>query len=99
MTDGVCFLLIINALEPGIVNWAQSVKTEIKNIYMKIENCNYAIKLVKQELKIEGMNCGSRDIVDQNKKNVLAFLWILMKEYCIRKFGVQTDDQVTDWAN
>jgi len=105
--DGLVLLKVINHIEPGIVSWSK-VEMKPTNKFKKISNDNYAIVLGKQ-LKFSLVGIGGADIVDGNKKLLLAFVWQLMRHHTLKflaevqkkKFGGKavTDDMIIGWAN
>ncbi|KAJ4798470.1 fimbrin 1 [Rhynchospora pubera] len=102
--------LLLEALEkvhPGIVNWRLANKPPIKLPFRKVENCNQVIKIGK-ELKFSLVNVAGNDIVQGNKKLILAFLWQLMrynilqllKNLRFHSHGKEiTDADILSWAN
>jgi plastin-1 len=56
-----------------------SVNSDPKSRYKKIENANYAVELCKN-MKLSVINVGGLDIVDGNKKLILAIIWQLMRK-------------------
>ncbi|KAF2303805.1 hypothetical protein GH714_023501 [Hevea brasiliensis] len=71
-------LEVLDKISPGSVNWKQASKPPIKMPFRKVENCNQVIKIGRQ-LKFSLVNVGGNDIVQGNKKLILAFLWQLMR--------------------
>ena len=51
---------------------------EPKSRFKEVENGNYAVDLCKM-LKFSMVNVGGLDIVDGNKKLILAIIWQLMR--------------------
>lgn len=83
------------------------VNNEPKSRYKKIENANYAVELGKQR-NLTLVNVGGLDIVDGNKKLILAIIWQLMRKYTLsvleqlgRYQGLSevTEDHIVNWAN
>ena len=68
-------------MQPGVVDWK---KVEMKpNMRVKhIHNCNYAVELGKQ-LQFSLVGIGGVDIVDSNKKLILAFMWQLVRKHTL----------------
>jgi len=105
--DGLVLLKLMDKIHPGIVSWKQ-VEKNPSNKFKKVSNCNYVIVLGKQ-LKFSLVNVGGSDIVDGNRKLLLAFVWQLMRYHTIRflaevqakKFGGAevTDDMIIAWCN
>ncbi|KAF2285696.1 hypothetical protein GH714_007245 [Hevea brasiliensis] len=76
--NGWLLLEVLDKISPGSVNWKQASKPPIKMPFRKVENCNQVIKIGSQ-LKFSLVNVGGNDIVQGNKKLILAFLWQLMR--------------------
>jgi len=104
LQDGVAILKIMDKVEPGIVSWRQ-VNMNPKNRYKKVENGNYVVVLGKQ-MKFVLVNVGGLDIVDGNKKLILAIIWQLMRRHTLNilrslsQTGHEVSEQeIVDWAN
>jgi plastin-1 len=106
--DGLALLQVMDRIEPGIVSWKQ-VERKPTNRFKKVANCNYVVVLGKQ-MRFSLVGIGGIDIVDGNKKLLLALVWQLMRHHTLKflketmaqKFG--TDEKVDDsrilkWAN
>ncbi|KAK8959614.1 Fimbrin-like protein 2 [Platanthera guangdongensis] len=76
--NGWVLLEVLEKLFPGTVNWKQSNKPPIKMPFRKVENCNQVVRIGK-DLKFLMVNVVGNDIVQGNKKLILAFLWQLMR--------------------
>ncbi|KAJ6818563.1 fimbrin-5-like [Iris pallida] len=102
------FLLeVLDKVSPGSVNWKHASKPPIKMPFRKVENCNQVIKIGKQ-LNFSLVNVAGNDIVQGNKKLILAFLWQLMRSNILQllnnlRFHSQgkemTDADILNWAN
>ncbi|GJW16055.1 fimbrin-2, partial [Tanacetum coccineum] len=105
--NGWVLLEALDKVSPGIVNWKIANKPPIKMPFRKVENCNQVVKIGKQ-LKFSLVNIAGNDIVQGNKKLILAFLWQLMRfnmlqllKY-LRSYSTGkefTDADILDWAN
>lgn len=105
--DGLALLRVMDRVEPGCVSW-KSVEMKPNNKFKKVANCNYVVVLGKQ-LKLSLVGIGGTDIVDGNKKLLLALVWQLMRYHTIKflaavqskKFGGKpvTDKMIVEWAN
>jgi len=105
--DGIALLKVMDHVEPGCVSW-KSVEMKPANKFKKVSNCNYAVVIGKQ-LKFSLVGIGGSDIVDGNKKLLLALVWQLMRMHTLKfvaqvqakKFsGKEVNDQmIVDWAN
>lgn len=76
--NGWVLLEVLDKNSPGSVNWKQANKPPIKMPFRKVENCNQIIKIGK-ELNFSLVNVAGNDIVQGNKKLILAYLWQLMR--------------------
>ncbi|KAI0530696.1 hypothetical protein KFK09_000243 [Dendrobium nobile] len=97
----------IDKSSPGIVSWKFATKPPIRMPFRKVENCNQVVKIGKQ-LKFSLVNIAGNDIVQGNKKLILAFLWQLMRynilqllknlksNSCEKEI---TDADILNWAN
>jgi len=107
LKDGLVLLKVLDVVEPRIVVWSK-VEKNPNNKFKKVANDNYAVVLGKQ-LKFSLVGIGGSDIVDGNKKLLLAFVWQLMRHHTLKflaevqkkKFGGQavTDEMIIQWAN
>ncbi|KAL8206145.1 hypothetical protein R6Q57_009696 [Mikania cordata] len=105
--NGWVLLEALDKVSPGIVNWKIANKPPIKMPFKKVENCNQVVKIGKQ-LKFSLVNIAGNDIVQGNKKLILAYLWQLMRcnmlqllKY-LRSYSLGkefTDSDILDWAN
>jgi len=105
--DGIALLQVMDHVEPGCVAW-KNVERQPNNKFKKVSNCNYAVVIGKQ-LKFSLVGIGGSDIVDGNKKLLLALVWQLMRMHTLKfvsqvqakKFGGKevTDQMIVDWAN
>eukprot|EP00249_Psilotum_nudum_P023576 c28927_g1_i1 orf=240-2156(+) len=103
--DGWVLLEVLDKVAPGIVNWKGANKPPIKMPFKKVENCNQAIHIGK-ELKFSLVNVAGNDIVQGNKKLILAFLWQLMRYNMLQLLkelkihGKELSDaDILQWAN
>ncbi|CAO2833633.1 unnamed protein product [Amaranthus hypochondriacus] len=105
--NGWVLLEVLDKISPGSVNWKHATKPPIKMPFRKVENCNQVVKIGKQ-LKFSLVNVAGHDIVQGNKKLILAFLWQLMRHNMLqllknlRSFshGKEiSDTDILNWAN
>jgi len=107
--DGLGLLKVIDKVEPGLVEWKQ-VEMTPNNKFKKVSNNNYAVVLGKtKQLNLSLVGIGGSDIVDGNKKLILAVVWQLMRHHTLKflaevqakKFGGKpvTEQMIVDWAN
>ncbi|CAN8265678.1 unnamed protein product [Cochlearia groenlandica] len=107
LRDGWILLQTLDKVSPSIVNWKIASKPPIKLPFKKVENCNQVVKLGKQ-LKFSLVNIAGNDIVQGNKKLILAYLWQLMRYNILQLLknlrfhsnGKEiTDVDILEWAN
>ncbi|KAI5315380.1 PREDICTED: fimbrin-2 [Prunus dulcis] len=107
LRNGWALLESLDKISPGIVNWKIANKPPIKMPFRKVENCNQVVKIGKQ-LKFSLVNIAGNDIVQGNKKLILAYLWQLMrynilqllKNLRFHSHGKEiTDADILEWAN
>uniref|UniRef100_A0A1D1YW34 Fimbrin-like protein 2 n=1 Tax=Anthurium amnicola TaxID=1678845 RepID=A0A1D1YW34_9ARAE len=105
--NGWVLLEVLDKISPGSVKWKQASKPPIKMPFRKVENCNQVIRIGK-ELKFSLVNVAGNDIVQGNKKLILAYLWQLMRFNILQllknlRFHSQgkevTDVDILNWAN
>ncbi|XP_020523361.1 fimbrin-2 isoform X1 [Amborella trichopoda] len=105
--NGWVLLEVLDRISPGIVNWKQATRPPIKMPFRKVENCNQVVKIGKQ-LKFSLVNVAGNDIVQGNKKLILAYLWQLMRYNMLQllrnlrfhSHGKEiTDADILNWAN
>eukprot|EP00249_Psilotum_nudum_P023578 c28927_g1_i4 orf=363-2282(+) len=103
--DGWVLLEVLDKVAPGIVNWKWANKPPIKMPFKKVENCNQVISIGKK-LKFSLVNVAGNDIVQGNKKLILAYLWQLMRYnmlHLIKNVKIQgkdvSDADILQWAN
>lgn len=107
LRNGWLLLETLDKLSPEIVNWKIASKPPIKMPFRKVENCNQVVKIGKH-LKFSLVNIAGNDIVQGNKKLILAFLWQLMrynmlqllKNLRFHSHGKEIiDADILEWAN
>ncbi|KAL2319467.1 hypothetical protein Fmac_028436 [Flemingia macrophylla] len=107
LRNGWVLLETLDKVSPGIVNWKIANKPPIKMPFRKVENCNQVVKIGKQ-LKFSLVNVAGNDIVQGNKKLILAYLWQLMRYNILQllknlRFHSRgkeiTDADILEWAN
>lgn len=107
LRDGVVLLRVIDKVETGVVDWSKVNLKKLHIKFKKIENCNYAVTLGKQDrLHFSLVGIGGVDIHDANKLLVLAFVWQLMRHHIVKMLaalssggGTVKDSQIIAWAN
>jgi plastin-1 len=96
-TDGILLLKVIDKLDKNIVDW-KKVDKNPNNKFKKGINCGYVIESGKKlGLKLPGI--GGTDILDGNKKLIIAVVWQLVRLNYLKIIGSQTEDDLVKWAN
>ncbi|EOA18234.1 hypothetical protein CARUB_v10006726mg [Capsella rubella] len=107
LRNGWVLLEVLDKVSPGSVNWKHANKPPIKMPFKKVENCNEVVKIGK-ELRFSLVNVAGNDIVQGNKKLLLALLWQLMRYTMLQLLknlrshsqGKEiTDADILNWAN
>lgn len=105
--NGWVLLEVIDKVSPGSVNWKQASKPPIKMPFRKLENCNQVVRIGKR-LRFSLVNVAGSDIVQGNKKLILAFMWQLMRFNILQLLKnlrrhsqgkEMTDADILHWAN
>jgi len=95
--DGLLLLKVISKLAPDAVDWKVVEKTP-NNKFKMSSNGGQVIKAC-QKLKLQLPGIGGSDIVDGNKKQVMAIVWQLVKLHYMQIIGSQTEEDLVKWAN
>jgi len=99
--DGLNLLKVIDAVEPGTVNW-RKVEKKPKNVFKKNSNNSYAVVLGKS-MGFSLVGIGGGDITTGNKKLILGFVWQLFRYHALKflkEMGNDiTDDMILEFAN
>ena len=98
-------LKVIESIDPGALA-PKKWKPKPKNRYEKMENANYVVEL-GGDLNFSLTNIGGIDILDGNKKIILAYTWQLMRHHMLSILSsLQLDDEhaaseedIIEWAN
>ncbi|KAG0559488.1 hypothetical protein KC19_10G108900 [Ceratodon purpureus] len=103
--DGWVLLEALDKVAPGSVSWRSTTKPPVKSPFKKVENCNQVVDIGKR-LKFSLVNIAGNDIVQGNKKLILAYLWQLMRFSVLqllkdlRLHGREVSDaDIIHWAN
>ncbi|KAG9455151.1 hypothetical protein H6P81_008055 [Aristolochia fimbriata] len=105
--NGWVLLEVLDKVSPGSVNWKHATKPPIKMPFRKVENCNQVVQIGK-DLNFSLVNVAGNDIVQGNKKLILAYLWQLMRSNILQllknlrnySHGKEiTDADILIWAN
>ncbi|KAK8501723.1 hypothetical protein V6N13_009707 [Hibiscus sabdariffa] len=104
---GWVLLEVLDKVAPGSVNWKHATKPPIRFPFRKVENCNQVV-MIGETLRFSIVNLEGNDIVQGNKKLIVAFLWQLMRYNMIqvlknlraRSQGKEiSDSYIIAWAN
>lgn len=102
---GLVLLKLIDAVEPGIVDWHTRVESKPNNRFKQLLNANYAVDLGKQ-MKFSLVGIGGVDILAGNRKLILALVWQLMRYHTIKFLSALcvggntvSEPEIVMWAN
>ena len=105
-TDGLLILEIMDAINPGVVDWKGRVDKKPRNMHAKVINCNYAVELGKDPFNFSLVGIAGSDIQRGVPKLVLALTWQLMRYHVIKLLSdlshstkQLTEKDVLAWAN
>jgi hypothetical protein len=96
-SDGMLLLKVIHRIDDTVVEWKKVEKKPNNKFKMGI-NCTEAINACKK-LKLVTTGIGGTDILDKNKKNILAVVWQLVRCHYLKIIGSQTEKDLLNWAN
>ncbi|KAG5001874.1 hypothetical protein JHK87_022946 [Glycine soja] len=105
--NGWILLEVVDNIFPRSVNWKHATRLPIRMPFRKFENCNQVIKIGKQ-LRFSLVNLAGNDIVQANKKLILALLWQLMRFTMLQLLKIVrshsqgkviTDADILKWVN
>ena len=104
LKNGVVLLKVEDKIQPGIVEW-KKVNDPPKLSFHMLENNKKVIDNAKV-LKLSTVNMGANDIMEGNKKIILAIVWQLMRKNIVNILaGLSgdgkeiTDNDMISWAN
>jgi len=95
--DGLVLLKVMDRVESGCVVWKKA-SFKPSNRFKKVQNANYAVDIGKS-LGFSLVGIGGIDIVDGNKKLVLALVWQLVRKHTLQVIGSSSEDELLQWAN
>jgi len=105
LRDGCNLLKIEDKVQPGCVGDISKIQPP-KNQYQVMENCNKAVKVAKDNLKLVVVNIGGEDVAKGAKKQILALTWQLMRLNLINVLKALSEDgkdiqdqDIVNWAN
>lgn len=95
--DGLVLLKVIHKLDNTVVDW-KKVDKNPNNKFKQGINCGVAIEACKKlGLKIPGIS--GNDLLEGNRKQVIAVVWQLVRLHYLKIIGSQTEDDLVKWAN
>lgn len=95
--SGILLLKVIDKIKPGTVEW-KKVDNNANNKFKKLANCNVAIEALKAGgFKIVAI--GGMDIIEGNRKQILAIVWQLMRCHTLQVIGGKTEEDLLAWGN
>lgn len=95
--DGQVLLKVIHKIDPTAVEWNR-VEKNPNNEFKKGINCTVAFDAMKK-MKLKLVGLGATDIQQGNKKNILAFIWQLMRAHYMQIIGNKQDKDLINWGN
>ncbi|XP_068749293.1 plastin-2-like [Montipora capricornis] len=108
LDDGSILLQLFELVKVGIVDWTKVNRPPFKKLsekMKKLENCNYAIDIAKK-LEFSVVGIGGQDLLDGNKKLMLAILYQAMRAYtlvilqkCAQSDKPIKDEEIVSWVN
>jgi plastin-1 len=96
-SDGLLLLKVIHRIDDTVVDWKKVEKNPNNKFKMGI-NCKEAIEASKK-LKVVTTGIGGVDILEKNKRNILAIVWQLVRCHYLKIVGSQTEKDLLAWAN
>ena len=107
LADGTVLLRVLDAIEPGIVQWSRANLGPRARKGL-VENCNYVVNLGRA-MDFGLSDVAGVDIVDSNAALVVPFLWQLMRYSTLRRLSeaergaftgfAPNEAQVLEWCN
>ncbi|GMH40509.1 hypothetical protein BSKO_08413 [Bryopsis sp. KO-2023] len=107
--SGWMLLQVLDAIEPGCVDWKRAFKPPFKAVVRRIksvENCNQVLAISRDVLNASLVGIGGDDIADGKRKPILALVWQLMRIHTMRVLrsgagGAPTlsEADLLGWAN
>ncbi len=99
---------LYDIIKPGSVDWSRVVKTfhQMKQRFQKLDNCNYAIEMAKNDFRFKLVGIGGSNILEGDKTYTLALVWQLMRAYTLAMLAKIAGDGhpivesgIVEWAN
>ncbi|CAF0867902.1 unnamed protein product, partial [Didymodactylos carnosus] len=108
LSDGLIILKLYDEIRPDTVDWKKIYEKfqTIKEHFQKLNNCNFAVELGKEPMRLKLTGIGGADLLDSNKTLTLGLVWQIMRAYTLslltKLAGANTpiaDREIIDWAN
>ena len=90
-------LKVIHKINPNVVEWNR-VEKNANNVFKMGINCQVAFDACNK-MKIHLVGIGASDILEANKKLVLAVVWQLVRIHYLQIIGSKTEKDIVAWAN
>merc|ERR1719174_1757616 len=104
LRNGLHLLRVEDRVQPGCVPW-KKVNKKPETRFDATINCDIAVALAKDPLKLKVVGIGGADIYNRIKTLILGIVWQLLREYTInllQKLGGGkkiADKEIIKWAN
>ncbi|XP_051985100.1 plastin-1-like [Xyrauchen texanus] len=107
LQDGLPILQLYERIQVP-VNWARVNKSPypiLGSNMKKLENCNYAVALGKEEAKFSLVGIGGENINEGSPMHTLALVWQLMRRYTLKVLSdlgegeIVSDQIIVNWVN
>lgn len=96
--DALMLLKMMEKIGPsGCVDW-KKCKFPAKNQFESTENGNYAVKVAK-EIGFTVIGIDGKNIINKDKKSILAILWQMVRKHCLDTIGGIDEAELLKWAN
>ncbi|CAI2361824.1 unnamed protein product [Moneuplotes crassus] len=96
--DGLLLLKVMDRVQPGIVNWKLVEKKAGTNRIKRQINCQRAIETAR-DMKLKVVGIDSHNIVEGNKKLILAIVWQVVRVHYLQLIGTDSETDLVKWAN
>lgn len=96
--DGLVLLKVMDKIQSGVVDWKRVEKKPGHNTIKKQINCAEAVECAKRmKCIIPGIE--SSQILNGNKKSVLAIVWQIVRFHYLQLIGDESEKDLLEWAN
>jgi hypothetical protein len=96
--DGDILCKVCDRIKPGSVDWSKYCKKTKLNHFEQTQNCEVAFEACKK-VGAKTIGLGAQDILEGNKKNMLAIIWQLVRVHYLQLLGSKTEKDILNWAN